>query len=134
MGARLAAAASLLLLLALLPSCDREADPAEQVRAQVDAGRAVYQQHCAVCHEVEGAIGPRLTAQSLAGYATARALFDYTRLTMPYGASGTLTDEQCWQVVAYLIAFHSLAKLDAPLGPGVATELGLRPVNGGRPN
>ena len=54
----------------------------------------LYEARCAVCHEVEGGIGTRLDRRVLAYYETARGLFNYVRLAMPYDAPRTLPDEE----------------------------------------
>lgn len=100
---------------ALVVGCRAGGDPAAEHAAQIEAGSEVYDTRCATCHEVEGGLGPRLSARALAGYETAARLVGYLRLTMPYGAAGTLSDDQYWSVVAYLAASRELARWEGRL-------------------
>ena len=45
-------------------------------------------------------------------------MVDYTRLAMPYGLGGTLTDPEYHAVVAYLLHENGLLPLDTAVGPG----------------
>lgn len=42
-------------------------------------------------------------ANTLTGYENAQALFDFVRAKMPYQAPGSLTRDEYWQLVAYLL-------------------------------
>lgn len=108
-------------LLALTPTACSGRSLEERAGAQVAAGAAVYQRHCAACHEGEGPrIGPTLSPEAVAGYGDAKRLFDYLRATMPYGAAGTLAADEYWATVAYLAASRDLWDPTAPLGAGTA--------------
>ena len=83
----------------------------------VDEGRGVYDSRCARCHgalghggEAEALVGgegtlagdsPLKTVSSYWPYAT--TLFDYTRRAMPFDLPGTLTSDQVYAVVAYVL-------------------------------
>ncbi len=97
----------------------------EQAAVQVERGENLYTQKCASCHDAEGGIGPRLTGKVLAGYRTIGTLFDYNRLAMPYGAPGSLSEEEYWDVLAYLLESRDLTTPTAPLNAR-SSELELR--------
>ena len=110
------------LALAVLVSgftCRRGDDPAA---AQVAAGAALYVSRCEACHRADDAEGPRLTEQLIRSYGSARALFDYTRMSMPWDAPGTLSDEEYWRVTAYLVASRNL-DLPRPLDSATADSV-----------
>ena len=68
----------------------------------------LYAARCAACHEVEGAMGAPLDHRVLASYGTARRLFNYVRLAMPYDAPRTLPDEEYWLTVEHLLRSRGL--------------------------
>lgn len=88
----------------------------------VERGRPVYAQNCAACHGVsgEGGLGDRLvggqgsltsdrpvkTIGSFWPYAT--TLLDYVRRAMPYQAPGSLTVDDDYSVVAYLLDLNGV--------------------------
>lgn len=92
---------------------------------QVGAGAAVYEAECAECHD-QG-VGPALDAATLQGsFANAQELHDYTAQNMPLDAPGSLTDEQYWNVTAYLVddigALPDDTTLDANTAAGVPLQ------------
>lgn len=92
-------------------------------RGTVERGRSVYAQNCAACHgdAGEGGFGDRLVGGrgSLSGdrpvktigsfwpYAT--TLLDYVRRAMPYQAPGSLTIDDDYAVVAFLLELNGIA-------------------------
>ncbi len=68
----------------------------------------LYAARCAACHEIEGATGGPLDPRVLASYGTARRLFNYVRLAMPYDAPRTLPDEEYWLTVEHLLRSRGL--------------------------
>ena len=104
-----------LLLLILATACQRDTVPEQQAR-----GVAAYAAYCQACHEQEDGIGPRLTPAVLATRMTAERLFAYNRDKMPYNAGKLLTDEQYWDITAYLLARSGMAGRDEPLWEGNA--------------
>jgi mono/diheme cytochrome c family protein len=106
------------------------------------AGQKVYADSCAVCHgdKLQGIptagiggdklIGGRGTLASAAPVKTvesywpyATTLFDYVKRTMPFMAPGSLSDEQVYSVVAYILGEANIlpknAALDAKSLPNV---------------
>lgn len=100
-------------------------------RGSVAQGREVYAQQCQACHgergqgrpadRLTGGVGslasptPVRTVASFWPYAT--TLFDYTRRAMPPQAPQSLTDDEVYAVVAYILSLDGIvpetAELDA---------------------
>ena len=91
---------------------------------QVASGQAVYTRDCAECHD-PGGIGPPLQAANLANYGTAQGLFDYTHSTMPLDAPGSLTDQEYYDVVAYMLSNTGQLPADTVVGPDTAPNISL---------
>lgn len=103
-----------------------DATTAETPDGQIANGETVYAAHCAQCHATGGG-GPILDAPTLATYRTARELFVYTQRTMPPTAPGSLSEQQYWNVVAYLLAAEALLPVDTLVGPETGDELAIDP-------
>jgi cytochrome c len=104
----------------------------------VAQGKKVYQQNCEACHGVNGVGGiydrlaggqgtlatdkPIKTIGSYWPYAT--TLFDYIHRAMPFPAPGSLSDDDTYAVVAYLLSLNGIlpadGKLDRQTLPNVA--------------
>ncbi len=94
----------------------------------VAGGRRVYEARCAACHGLSGTEGPneRLASagaweqwpadRAVGGYwPYATTLFDYTRKAMPQDAPGSLSDNETYAVVAYVLRLNGLVSADAVL-------------------
>ncbi len=114
------ALAAVLLVPAALVSCGSELSADEQHAA----GAQVWEVYCRECHS-EGGIGTRISPSALASYRSAGALLDYTRLAMPYGMNGVLTDDEYAAVVAFLLHEHGLLPLETALDPAAAANIPL---------
>ena len=94
----------------------------------VPEGREVYAVRCAHCHgddgqdarlPLAGGIGslrndvPLKTVGSYWPYAT--TLFDYTRRAMPYDSPKSLSDNEVYAVVAYMLALNGIVADNASL-------------------
>jgi cytochrome c len=95
----------------------------------VEAGGAVFRQHCIACHGADGAgavndalVGgqgslatpsPQKTVGSYWPYAT--TLFDYIRRAMPYQSPGILADDDLYAVTAYILFLNGIIAEDAGL-------------------
>ena len=102
------------------------------------AGAKVIAEKCAICHG-DGAKGGKVSAlitdaplppgQIEAGktiknfWANATTLYDYVRRAMPWNAPRTLTDQEVWDAVAYILAGNKIidenAVMDAKTLPQV---------------
>ena len=83
----------------------------------------LYEARCAACHEIEGAMGAPLDPRVLASYGTARRLFNYVRLAMPYDAPRTLPDEEYWLTVEHLLRSRGLVGDDIDVTHETADRL-----------
>ena len=72
-----------------------------------------------------------LSSRVLASYHSARSLYDYIQLAMPYNEPGSLGPEAYWDIVAYLIDEHDLGRLDRPVMSTGADSLLLAEPRGG---
>lgn len=93
------------------------------------AGAALYARHCQACHGTEGQGGmngdlvggvgslagpaPKKTVTSYWPYAT--IAFDYIRRAMPYTAPGSLTADEVYALVAYLLSLDGVVPAEAVL-------------------
>jgi cytochrome c553 len=88
---------------------------------QIAAGREVYTAECAQCHgqNGEGGSGPLLIGgnKRIASYQTTERLYDYVSTTMPFDQPGSLTADQYWNVIGYLLDANELLPADTVLGP-----------------
>lgn len=98
-------------------------------RGSVVRGGQVFEESCASCHgeRGQGGIADRLaggngslasahpvkTVGSFWPYAT--TLFDYVRRAMPYPAPQTLSDDDTYAVVAYILNLNGIVPADATL-------------------
>lgn len=98
---------------------------AQTQEEQVAAGRDVYAEECAKCHgeQGEGGTGPVVIGGSrrIASYGTTDRLYDYVSRTMPFDDAGSLSEDQYWEVIAYLLDANELLPADVVLGPDSET-------------
>jgi cytochrome c5 len=91
-----------------------------------------WQAHChASNHPVEGFklpkyIPPVISPTALSGFGNALILHDYIEASMPWQAPGRLTDEEYWQLTAYLIRENGIEIGIQPLNPQNAGLFDLR--------
>nr|WP_284040288.1 cytochrome c [Sphingobacterium sp. lm-10] len=86
-------------------------------------GAQVYAQKCASCHGANGYEGPEDklvtdgTATNTIGnywpYAT--TIFDYVRRAMPFDQPGSLTDQEVYDITAYLLALNGIIDQDSQI-------------------
>jgi mono/diheme cytochrome c family protein len=123
---RLAAACGLLALLLIPTGCGGgDGATAQPQEEQVAAGRDVYRAECAKCHgeQGEGGTGPVLIGGSrrIASYGDTDRLYDYVSRTMPFDDAGSLSEEQYWDSIAYLLDANELLPAEVVLGPDAET-------------
>ena len=56
-------------------------------------------------------------SRRIASYQTTERLYDYVSRTMPFDAPGSLTEQQYWDAVAYLLDENELLPAGTVLGP-----------------
>jgi cytochrome c len=109
-----------------------------------EEGARVYETRCQECHgpEAKGAdeaalVGghdtlatekPLKTATGYWPYAT--ILFDYTRRAMPFKDPGTLSDNQVYAVVAYLLALDGIIEKEAVMNAETLPKVEMPNRNG----
>lgn len=105
----------------------------ETAHPQVERGRSVYGRDCARCHGPVGGTGQtapalvsREMAQKLTTFQTAMALFTFLRFAMPQDKPGSLSEEDYWAVLAFILAHNGLLTASVSLGPETADSLLLR--------
>jgi cytochrome c len=103
----------------------------------VAQGRATFAAKCAACHgdTGQGGIADRLTGgvgslgsakpvRTVASYwPYAPPLFDYIRRAMPLTAPQSLTDDEVYDVVAYLLSIDGIIKPNAPLDAAALSRI-----------
>ena len=125
---RAAAAAAAVMLSAAVASGAQSAE-GTYTAAQAAAGRAVYEQACARCHQsnLQGSFeAPQLAGESFLqfwGDLSPRDLYDRTRSSMPPDEDA-LADEAYVDVVAYLLQANGAPAGDAPLTATTAVAIG----------
>jgi S-disulfanyl-L-cysteine oxidoreductase SoxD len=116
----------LLLLAGSTAGCGGDdSGTAQSQDEQVAAGRDVYVDECAKCHgeQGEGGTGPLLIGGSrrIASYGDTDRLYDYVSRTMPFDDAGSLSEQQYWDSIAYLLDANELLPADVVLGPDSET-------------
>ena len=101
------------------------------------AGEAVYQSRCQSCHGAEGeglSSATRLVGGSMQSegrpirtvgsyWPHATTLFDYIRRAMPADAPKSLTDEEVYQVTAYVLFMNNIIDREAILNRNSLSEI-----------
>jgi mono/diheme cytochrome c family protein len=101
---------------------------------QVTAGQQVYATHCANCHGDRGqGAGPDdpeapllIGARALTGFRDAQDLYQFTADSMPSDKPGSLTQDEYWNVLAWLLAQNTIGGPGPALGPATAAGISLR--------
>jgi mono/diheme cytochrome c family protein len=98
--------------------------PSGSVSNQVDAGRDVYLRECVRCHgpiDGQGRTAPALfgaePAKKLASFQTSQALYTFIRFGMPQDKPGSLSEEDYWAVLAFVLARNSFIDVNFTVGP-----------------
>ena len=97
--------------------------------AQVEAGRATFAGTCMVCHgDTMSGLGeaPGLAGRGFMvtfGAHSAKDLFDTIKAEMPFGAAGTLSDEQYTNLVAFILHANGARTGTTALTPTSAVRI-----------
>ncbi|MGH8415661.1 MAG: c-type cytochrome, partial [Gammaproteobacteria bacterium] len=90
--------------------------PAPPLPADIQRGTAVYETNCAMCHGGNGegrlarvaqVFPPLWGSRSFnwgAGMERISTAAAFIKANMPYGAGGTLSDQQAWDVAAFVVS------------------------------
>jgi mono/diheme cytochrome c family protein len=103
------------------PAVSTASAPPATLDEQTAAGGKVYAERCASCHGKSGEgknkapalVGPK----ALDDYKNAREAFDYVKANMPPNGPGSLSEQDYWSVVAFLVKTNELPLGDKVLGP-----------------
>jgi len=87
----------------------------------------VYQARCAYCHDLDGTIGVKLDERVIRSYGSARRLFNYLRIAMPYDAPRTMTDPDIWLTTGYLLRSRDIVPPGTRVHEGTADEITFQP-------
>ncbi|SEL52248.1 cytochrome c [Olivibacter domesticus] len=86
-----------------------------------DQGAVIYKVKCVACHGSKGWEGPfdqlvsddSSKAKTIGNYwPYATTVFDYIRRAMPYNAPGSLSDEEVYQLTAFLLYANGIVKIN----------------------
>jgi hypothetical protein len=113
---------------------DRGQGLTEEWRGALDpADQNCWQSKChAANHPPEGFELPRnappiIGPDRLGHYQTAAGLYEYLKTRMPWQAPGILSDEEYWQLTAFLIDVNGVPLGDTILGPDNAANVHIEP-------
>lgn len=103
-----------------------------QAAQQIERGKNIFAMNCAKCHGDSGQgtdDAPRIigAANPFRGYQTAQRLFDFARSDMPGDAPGSLSPDQYWEVLAFILDANKLLPADTVLGPENAGTIRMAP-------
>ena len=107
---------TLLVLSASIP-CEAQTNS----KSQFERGAQIYQQHCALCHGAEGRGGQGFSrpiwgaGHDIAKFGSARGLFEYVQLLMPFDNPQKITDEDKLAVTAFVLVSNGTLKPDQTL-------------------
>lgn len=111
----------------------------------VTQGQNEYEQHCAACHgdfgegagrypELAGGKGTLKSARPLKTVGSywpyAPTLFDYVRRAMPFDAPGTLTNDQVYAIVAYVLNLNNVIPANAVMNANTLAAVKMPNRNG----
>lgn len=106
------------------------ADEGPFTQAQLDKGSSEYNTHCRTCHAAKGkgALGPALTGDVFKkrfGGQSVSDLANWIHGNMPQTAPGSLTDEQLYPIVSYILSLNGYTPGQADLtkDSGAAVKL-----------
>lgn len=111
-----------LLVGGLIAGCGTPPPPEPGEHGQVAWGATIYRLECAHCHN-PNRTGPTLTAEQLADYGSAEALYTYIRQTMPLDKPGALPNQDYWDVTAFLLANQGMLPGEIHLTPANAEQV-----------
>ena len=122
------AAAAVLMILGTLASAAANAQdapvPPAGASPQVLQGARLYQEHCALCHGQKGrdaSVFPRPIwgpGHDIGKFGTAKGLFEYVQLLMPFDNPAKIDDAAKTAIVAYMLVRNGSLKPDGSMSPG----------------
>jgi cytochrome c len=100
--------------------------------SQVERGRAVYAENCAVCHGEDGRGGAGFgnpiwgEGAQIRKFRHAAGLLEYNLMLMPFDDPTRVSDEDKLAVTAYILARHGLIEEGATLSESGAASIAIR--------
>lgn len=124
MGARSIAVLLFVAGLAALAHAQEPPPPPANASPQVLLGAKLFQQHCSLCHGVQGrnaTVFPKPIwgpGHDIAKFGTSKGLFEYLQLVMPFDNPAKINDADKLAVTAYMLARNGNMKPDGQLPVG----------------
>jgi len=84
---------------------------------QVIAGEKAFNRYCGGCH------GGGFSKSRIARFGTAAKLFSFLRISMPPGNPEQLTEQQHYDIAAYLLSVHDFLEAGEVVGPDSAESV-----------
>lgn len=128
-----------LLGVAASPIWVMAARDGDYTHEQANAGQQVYTAHCATCHgaKLQGGAGPVLAGAGFASNLSyskmsARQLFDFIKSQMPADDPGSLSQQQYFDVLAYILSKNGYPAGQTALSQSTINQLQLLPYPSGK--
>lgn len=74
---------------------------------------------------------PIMGPTALARFETARDLFDFISVKMPFQEPGILSQDEYWALTAYMLQHQGVLKQELPVGPATASQILIHPERAG---
>lgn len=100
---------------------------------QVAKGKELYAEFCQRCHGADGQRGEGYQTPiwgpgaAREKFTTVQALFEYLQFLMPFDKPESVTDEQRWDIIAYMMVQHRVLPPGATLDPAEAATIAIKP-------
>ena len=120
------AVAALVILLAAVGTVAAFAAGVSGAQAeQIESGATLYAAWCASCHgaEAEGGRGPALDQAGLATFHSADRLLRFVRITMPEDNPGVLSEQEYFDIIAFMLAFTGQNPEGLPVDAETAPDI-----------
>jgi hypothetical protein len=105
-------------------------------RDQIAEGGKIYLTRCKRCHDSMertepflNVISPMITAHALTWHASGRELWQYVTLYMPFDNPGTLTNDEYYAVLAFLLDINGLLPPKVALDADIIDRLDFDPFH-----
>ncbi len=99
---------------------------------QVIRGAAIYRETCQLCHGADGQRGEGTqtpiwgAGAQLRKFEHGQGLFEYMQFLMPFDNPNKITEEQKWDVIAYLLVNHGAMARSGTIDPGRASSIAIK--------
>jgi mono/diheme cytochrome c family protein len=99
---------------------------------QIVQGKALFAEHCALCHGADGRQGqgfqtPIWGAQTqISKFGNALGLFEYNQMMMPFQDPTLLNDDQKLAIIAYILANHGAISRATEVTPATIAGIPIR--------